>query len=466
MQLNPAENVPGGKLTATSLGTARRAPVALVGSVTKTARFLYALGGDSGATSGALATIEIASLTPFGDLGTFRAAAKPLPAARTFAGGAAIGRFLYLVGGDTGGGATTSVVRAEVLRTEDTPEIDGDLQIALDPAGLAPGLWYYQVSAVMAGDDADNPGGETLPSEPLPIQVPPWAPDHFRVTFRWTPVAGATQYRIYRSPGPGGGLAGVRLIGKVDAPAVVFSDAFAPADANERPRQLGDLGEWDTRMPSLGTARAEFGLAVATDPKDRAIRHLYAVAGRSAGANVGSYEVLTITLGADGSQAVGASWASGGANTLALKRGLAAYAADATVNADTFDLDETWIYAGSGIGTAADAARFQSARVLAGGLLGNWQTAFTGNVGKSGYGGVAASSQLFVMGGSSTGAPSDDRDSGLVQAGGFLNNVNATSFALDHVRALMGATLGSGRIFLVGGVDGAGALKSIESSVW
>ncbi|HOU93878.1 MAG TPA: hypothetical protein PLU22_22665, partial [Polyangiaceae bacterium] len=216
--LNGAENIPANELIDPTLTTPRRAPVALVGSLNTTSRFLYAIGGDAGGPSTALASVEAVGLSPFGDpKGTFVRRPLDLPAPRTLAQGVTLGRFLYVIGGNSGAGAISSGYRAEVLRVEDAPQITGDLTIALEPDGVGPGLWYYRVSAVMDAADADNPGGETLPSEPLPITVPVWAPEDFQITLRWTPVPGAASYRVYRSAAADDPLSEVGLIGTTSA---------------------------------------------------------------------------------------------------------------------------------------------------------------------------------------------------------------------------------------------------------
>ena len=54
----------------------------------------------------------------------------------------------------------------------------------------------------MAAEDADNPGGETLPSSVQPLYVSPLIPDAVVATLSWEPVAGASSYHVYRSSEP------------------------------------------------------------------------------------------------------------------------------------------------------------------------------------------------------------------------------------------------------------------------
>ncbi|MFO8072096.1 MAG: DUF4215 domain-containing protein [Polyangia bacterium] len=471
--LNPAENILPGAESAHSMNSARRAPVSLVGNVTRTSRFLYALGGDDGSAAGATASCEAAPLSPFGEIkGDFEPLPIDLPEERTLAQGASIGRFIYVVGGDDGTGPVESGYRAEVLQIDDAPEITGDLSIDLEPDGIGPGLWYYRVSAVMDATDPDNPGGETLPSEALPITVPSWAPDDFQVTLRWSPVPGAASYRVYRSPAADDSLSEVALIGSTSAgdPGITSDDVLELTDDGltagaQLPRKQGDLGEW-IALPQMGEARAAFGLAVGTDPVDDNVKYLYAVGGDDGSGPLGTYEYLDVTIQADGSQQVG-SWSADATNTFDAKQECSAYTVDAFVAPPpTFALDETWIYIGPGNGSGFESTRFQSAAVQAGGQLSSWILAFLGDVSISGYGGVAVSSQVYTLGGLVEGTISANRQSGFVEAGGTLTNINDTPGDLAVARELMGCTLGSGRIFLVGGNTSSGPTDSVESMVW
>ena len=55
---NSSQNLDSYTIAAASMATARRAPAAVAGRATSTARYLYAIGGDNGTTAGALSTIE------------------------------------------------------------------------------------------------------------------------------------------------------------------------------------------------------------------------------------------------------------------------------------------------------------------------------------------------------------------------------------------------------------------------
>ena len=107
-----------------------------------------------------------------------------------------------------------------------------------------------------------------------------------------------------------------------------------------------------------------------------------------------------------------------------------------------------------------------------GGQLTAWQSASNQSINRTGYGAVAVSSQVYLLGGNSGGLLAADRTSGFVVdtisdlVEGTLVNINNTPGDLVTARELMGSTLGSGRIFVVGGNTSAGPTDTIESMVW
>ena len=476
---NPAENIGNGAADPT-MARPRRGPAAAVGRSTRTSLFLYALGGDDGSPAGAHASGEVAALDEFGGLGEWRDLPVDLPAGRSLAGIASVGRFLYLVGGQVEGEASSSVMRAEVLRPEDAPA-DVDLDVELAVEGLGAGLWYYRVTALLDDDDPDNPGGETLPSDPLPVVVPAGLGRGFEVTLTWGEVAGAAAYRIYRSPNADDGVDAVRRLAEVD-PA---DDGRQLVDAGGvtgqgRPPHSGDLGVW-MDGPSLATGRSEHGLAAARDPADPDTYHLYAVGGRDGdGDALDDYERLTFTRDADGGQAAADSWVGGAGNTLQEARyGLAAFQVDETITVRV-EAGETWIFAGPGWdGSAEVSATAESARVQAGGALTAWERARSGGGGDSGparagYGAASAAGQLFVFGGAQGRATDSSVSSEICGPGGGGNcsqlgtvrNWNSTGATMAEDRLLPGAAVGGARIFLVGGDSGGAPSATVESVLW
>jgi hypothetical protein len=134
----------------------------------------------------------------------------------------------------------------------------------------------------------------------------------------------------------------------------------------DQPRRPGDLGEW-IALPEMNTPRAQFGLAVARDPSDSSVHHIYATGGLDdRDAALGTYEFLTVTVDANGSHQVAASWADG-TETFGVKYDHEAYAVNAFVAPPPiFDPTESWIFLGPGQGAGAGPGALQTTRFLSG----------------------------------------------------------------------------------------------------
>ncbi|MGB0592546.1 MAG: DUF4215 domain-containing protein [Myxococcota bacterium] len=470
---NSAENILSPTSTGFDLTRARRAPSVQLAAVSRSARNLYVLGGDEGDSASALSSIEFAPLDEFGNVSApFELLDDALPEPRTMGGIERIGRFLYLVGGHDGTAATASVRRAEVLQPEDAPNIS-ELSILFDPVGLESGVWFYRVSAVMAADDSDNPGGETLPSSVQPLYVSPLIPDAVVATLSWEPVAGASSYHVYRSSEPDQASGQERRIATVPATETSLVDNGLVAGP-EAPREIGDLGTWRA-LPSLITARQGLGLTVARDPdpSDPNRRYLYAIGGRSETEVLGDYEMLEIDIEPDGSQSIGTwiaggTFLAGGSKPHSPRWQLSAVSVDRSVASEVVG-SNVFIYAGSGLkdnGTIASDVGV--AQVASDGTLSGWLGALSKGPDAAGYGMVAAANQIFVFGGEGA-APSTDFLSGkLINEGASLQNFNAPGGSvLPVARYLPGLGVGSARIFLVGGEPvGGGATSAVTSTLW
>jgi cysteine-rich repeat protein len=465
-----------------AMNAARRAPSVVIGSANEASTFLYAFGGDSGTAAGALSSIEAAPLDRFGTLGAWRTLSRALPSPRTLARAEIFGRYLYIVGGNTGAGPVASVVRAEILDPLDAPAIS-DVALELGPDGLEVGVWYYTVSAVLDGSDADNPGGETLPSDPQAIVVPAGLAQPLEVTIYWTPVAGATHYRVFRSPEPGAPVGSEEFLDEVDGSTHQFVDSGADTADGETALVIGDLGVWQT-MPTMDRPREGFGLAKAQDPVDPDTWYLYAVAGRTTSNGLlATYEVLPIDS-ATGLPPSGAEWTEVTANPLVgpARWQLGAMAVDKLATTRVAPGD-TWIYAGSGANAAATMAEteFDAALVQAGGTLGSFIEVDPLMSNFAGYGYAAVANQIWVFGGGNLG-PDDRCRATQICGGGVtcagppndppdLQNWDA-GFQFSVPRYLLGSAAGSGRIFLVGGLTGTSTPSSwvptntVESTVW
>ena len=460
---NPARNLSSFTAEAAML-TARRAPAAAAGRPTRTARFIYAFGGDGGTTAGALATAEAAPVDPYGDLGAWFELPYPLPQARTFAQAATIGRFVYLLGGNDGTAAVDTVWRAEVLRPGDAPEItDADIRLG-EGTGLAGGVWYYRVAAVFPNTDPLNPDGESLASDPLVIQIPD-RPERIHITVVWSGVARASGYRIYRSPDPDLFSGSERLIAEVGAAPLTYTDYGDVAGA-EAPLPFGSLGNWAV-MPVMLSAREGAGVTAAGDPADPAVVHLYALGGRDAGGTaLASYEYLPVTVNADGTHTPGA-WTAGANDMPAARWQLAAFLAD-HAHADVIPAGDVWIYAGAGVASNGTTMRsgVHAAQMQAGGDLGTWSnTGLAMTPPRAGYGHTLANSTLYVFGGLQADA-SNEGASAQITGPPALANWNNLGLNMTENRYLQGSVTESSFIFQIGGWNGAAATASVDKTVW
>jgi hypothetical protein len=466
---NPAENITD-SIAEQSLVHPRRAPATVIASSTRTSRFIYALGGDSGDLSQAIGSIETASLDDFGVLGKWRVLDVPLPAKTTLAGAVAIGQFIYLVGGHRNDQVANNVLRAQVLGRNKVPIINS-VDIEFSDEGMTPGLWYYRVSAIMKNDDPDNPGGESLPSDPRPIIIPEDLPKALVLTLSWGDVPNVAGYRIYRTASPEQPAGTELLIGSVDEDTTSFEDDGLEAGSIST-RKPGDLGVWMS-MPSMNNAREAQGLAVATDPNDEDTVYIYAVAGQDVNGKRDDYEFLTIKLKSSGTHEV-EDWKAGNNDLPVARSHGAAFMVDETAT-NQLSSGNRWVILGGGLSpSGTPGGHFFSGRVQAGGELSAWKQATKGGTPKrAGYGFAAASSQLFMFGGVQA-QPSDNSISALIcgpgsnkcNEEGTIANFNSTAASMVVPRFLPGSAVGNGRIYLIGGKSLTGVEKSVESVLW
>lgn len=294
----PAQNLNPIVNAQQTLVTARRALGLAAGRPTTQSRFVYAVGGDTGATSGALDTVESANVSLFGSLGAFSIQRHRLPGPRSFPGVVRVGGFIYAVGGHDGSGAVATVLRAPVLDPLATPEVVdvGVTLLAEDDArpGLGEGLWIYRIAAEFPEDDAIDPGGESLPGEPLVVQLPD-VPG-LALTLSWDAIPGASGYRVYRTRVADQRVDDVRLLGTTSGATRAFMDAgdVTPI-AEESPLPAGSLGRWSL-AGTLSIPREAAAVATARDPDGANTWFLYAFGGRSGGAPTASWEYATVSI--------------------------------------------------------------------------------------------------------------------------------------------------------------------------
>jgi cysteine-rich repeat protein len=469
---SPSENLSNFVDTGKSMVTARRAPAFARGRATNTARFLYALGGDNGSAAGALNSMEAVALDAYGGIGDWRTLPTTLPTKRTLAGVGTIGRYLYLVGGNDGSTVKSDVWRAQILNPSDAPQIDG-VAVDVDSSKLTAGVWNYRVAALMKVDDPRNPGGLTLPSDPISVRIPTGLSVGLRVTVSWLAISGVDKYYVYRSPTAGAAAGQEQLLAIVSGDVQSYQDEGIATQAGS-PRVLGDLGNWK-QIASMASAREGAGVTVARDPSTANLYHLYAALGRTTGsALVNAIEYLSVQLDANGSPTDAAAWKKTTGSPGAGRWMVTAALADNTVTNRFTSTSEAWIYLGSGANAAGNLGvdALDAAKVAAGGDLTSVAAVNFNFKSRWGYAGFVAANQIFEIGGDA-GAPSVGGLSGQLcgQNGPCANppalkNINA-GIGLSTPRFLMGLALESGRIWVAGGLStGNVALKTVESTVW
>lgn len=459
---NPASNL-NEFIAAPDLITARRAPAVTAGRATQSARFIYTIGGDDGAASSAMTSVETAPIDIFGVPGDWYEQPVPLPGARSLAGVVSVGKFLYLVGGNDGNGPTSSVLRAQILDPLEAPIINDVTARRSEKGvdeGVAAGVWYYRVSAVMADDDDANPGGETLASDPIGVSLPAELDGTLVLTLYWDEIAGAKGYRVYRSPTGTETIDGVRLLAEVSGGSTLSYTDSTGATQDEPPRPLGATGEW-AQMPDLAEAREAAGVAVAQDPESAGDFHIFAIGGQGA-SSLSSVERLTVTIDAGGRQTV-AKWAAA-AEISSARSELSAFAVS-HVEAAQVPAGVTYLYAGGGAGAGTMASDVDVAEVTAGGVLA-WASTGAMKPARSGYAGLPGAGFLFAFGGaqsmSSDGIASAEIDPGDVPQ---LINWNNEGVRLITERYLAGSAEESAFIYVVGGTTTGGPTAKVERTV-
>ncbi len=466
---NPAQNLAIPR-SGPNLAVARRAPVALGGDATAAARFLHVAGGDDG-TGAAYDTVESAPLDPFGVPAPFATQRTRLVQARAFAGGALIGRFLYLAGGSAFGTPLATVERAYVLDPAQRGQVT-DLFLQLDPgsAGLAPGVWYYRVAAVMGAADAFNPGGENLPSDSFPVRLPDLGGKRFDVTVSWKAVAGAARYRVYRSPSAGAPAGSEQVVAEVAATSYLDGGG-APISA-DTPLPVGSLGSWTTLAASLSVPREGPGVSWAVDPSDPGTAYLYVIGGRlSPTVASSSYEYLPITLGSDGSQTPAPAGFTPGTAQLTTPRWQLG-ATQATAQLSSFvPAGTTYVYALSGVAASGTVvAEADAAQVTAGGQLGPF--AVLSILQRAGYSTTAAGNFVYAFGGLNA-APDAGIVSGEMCGPGVIcggktlpqvSNFNSEGVSMLTPRYLHGGALSGACLYMAGGVTAATVPPTLTSS--
>jgi hypothetical protein len=478
---NPSLNLSAPRV-GTTMTLGRRALVAAAGNATPSARFLYAIGGDDGSSTPlAFSSVEAAPVDLFGNLGAWaRLPSSPLNTPRSQAAGLALGRYIYVLGGSDGTGPLASTERAMILDPIEVPTLDVE-DIVPATAGLAPGAYVYRVAALYDPTDPDNPGGESLPSDELVVRVPTFQGHQLTDVLSINAprdrlgalLPNVVGYAIYRSP-VAGGVSGdeVRLGTVAAGPSPVhFTDDGSATPGTDHPLPLGSLGHW-RNLPAMGVARIGLAAAAAPDPATAGQWYVYGLLGLGTSAPVKSYEFLPVTIAANGHQSVAASWTTGANPSVTGRWRLGAWKVDRTTSS-TVAAGDTWVFLGGGASTSAGSTlvgKVEAGKVAAGGDLGTFDDTpkdFSNNL--AGYGVCAANGQLFTFGGGQGGPTAGATSASLIAPPPTLalNSWNAEGLTMTHPRFLMGSSVQSAFIFLVGGTtDTESASPTSELVIW
>ncbi|MFT7578933.1 MAG: hypothetical protein ACI9MR_000595 [Myxococcota bacterium] len=505
---NPSQNLNPWRDSGAAMLEARRGLGLVAGRPTNSSRFLYAIGGDDGTVAGAKTTAESVSVDVFGRLGSWQPQVNPLPAERTFGGTTRLGQFVYVAGGHDAVGAVATLYRAHILDPLATPEF-ADLDITVDEAdgasGLGEGVWIYRVAATFPDGDSVNPGGESLPGEPIVVQLPAVA--GLQVTIHWDAIPGADGYRVYRTAAAGAGVDTVALIDTVSGgdTTSLLDNGLAAGAATPLPP--GSLGVWAAFGAGLTTARESHGVLAAPHPSTAGTFYLYVFGGRvpdgiSAGVDsyLDSYEVAKVvvtapTVAKGREDQTVAAFVEHTGQLSAARANLGAYlvtGADVADPGTTFGgaRGEVWIFLGPGADANGGVSQLDAAVVGADGTLGypGDDPAGAGDPplmepGSNppagfGYGAGVANGFLFIAGGGTSAASPDNRVrsaelcQGVGDCGGadllpeLRNWTPQGGGVLTAARIFLGLTQESAFFFSAGGVGpAAGGGLEVKSTV-
>lgn len=475
--ITPQANLTGFDDTSPSLNTAREGHGAVAGDASRSARFVYAVAGDDG--TNALKSVESLSVDIFGRPGAaFVPQRYSLTTTRTHVGVVRAGRFLYAVGGaSVRNDATTAlntVERAVILDPDFTPQDLGVGVAVSTTAGLPGGIYYYRVAAIMAGTDAFNPGGETLPSRAFGLRLPTLSGGRqVTVDLSWTTVTGAVGYRLYRSVANGAGGSETLIADTtgtlpgtvVCSSAIQCTDLGATPDGANRPLPIGSTGKWSAIAQTMGMKRQGAGVTFALDPMNAAKGYLYVFGGLDAtGTPLDSYEFLTIVLNGNGSHDTTGGWTAGGANVLTGARWKVGGFSLSNRDTTKVLVNKGFVWAGPGIDNAATPAQvgnLDGAEITAGtGVLSTF-TAVDTNTQHAGYGAFGFGDILFIIGGAGN-APAVDNKTLTIGAPPAIFATQGFSPGLKTGRVDTAAAVQSGFFYVIGGRTAAGVTKTTE----
>lgn len=416
--------------------------------------WLWAVAGDDGGGA-PLASVERAQVDVFGTISDWTVLGSPLTTPRADAAFAVLDGYVWAIGGDDGTGAIDTVERAAILDGDagTRPELDAD---PLPGGQLAPGTWYYRVSAVMADDDPWNPGGEGLASG---VEVVRLELGEASAQLTWTPVPGAVAYHVYRTDAVDGAAGEEHRVAETLLETTWLDEGVAPGTIGFVPD--GGLGRWVEVAERLPAPRSHAAAVVGPDADG--IARVWLVGGTDGSALSADVWVLE----ADG------TWSEAGQ----LGAGRMDHGAFAIGFDEATELGEgspRYLVAMEGdLGSGAESA-IEYAAILPGGLLDTFtQLSNTDANGQARIDlqGLGAAGHLYALGGG--GDADEAQDSGRQSAvdgpdlemGSWSSTSDSGTFAVP--RADFGLAPLRATLYVAGGrTDTAAATTSVEQVVY
>jgi hypothetical protein len=461
----------------------RSAPSIITGAPLASTRVVYVAGGDNSTIgrpriNNTINSVEAATINVDGSLSNFSFMSTNLPRPCAYGAAVTISSYLYVLCGFDGmnNSASNLVYRTQVLNPLLVPTISS-VDLSIDdstPSMLTQGLWYYAVSAVFNASDPNNPGGESLPSPTLTIQLPNIP--NMLASIDWVSQPGAVSYNVYRAPIANASSTNLQLIASVNTTS--YLDNGAAPISTQMPLKPNSIGSWLT-LPPLNVPRFNFAsVAVALDT-NKTQYIIFVFGGEDMNGNeLSSYEFLQVTVNApaDGqspeTQNYSASWTLG-TNGLSYGRsGIGALVVD-SYDYPAIPSGQSWIYIGGGIGTAGLSNVMNAAQVTANGQLTFYSSAsLQFQNAASGYCFGKANNFVFVTAGRAS-SPSTTGNSAnyCTGTGGPCNvvppdlqNFNSFGVNLNQARWYPSCVSSQVFIFVGGGTNGTAPLNSVERS--
>ena len=429
-------------------------------------RLIYAVAGTN--TTSVYDSVESSIATSNGILGNWALDRQNLPVKRQYSCAAALGSFLYVVGGaDENGLSSRSVYRAQILDALAVPVVSA-VDITLDTntpnvTTFPAGFFYYQVAATFDASYTRNPLGETLPSEFTVLRLPLLTfPLGVKIT--WTQVPQATGYRLYRNKAVGGKVMEL-LTTTTGIGSTTFTDLFNTTSSATTPEKRGNLGKWHT-IASMTVPRWRHGCSFVPKPQnmgDPTTWYLYAAGGLTTTTALASMEFIQIDIVAktnqyDSTNQNFGTWASTTALSFGRFNIQMRYGTDRIFSSQPNGTTRVWVGGGSvdgnnlNTGPTGQNVRFDTFKIMAtGGASGLVQISKPKS--NFGYCLLSGGDKLRDFGGGSS-AECAKGNGGQPVADGSFSSWNAEGGAnLISCRRYMGCDRVGSFAFVCGGQD-------------